>query len=412
MNLDAPSPTHMLHLDRLYSVTPYSRVRVHRKTPSHTLVALVRFVRTDGSPALALPFRLEQTVTMVNGVQIPPHASIEVDCAIPGAQIEVTLTQRSPIYGILRRIARALGVDRLRNKVSGIAFEQPHSPACAILPAEIPTPPPLVSFIIPTRDRADLLRKAVTSLFENSSWPNRELIVVDNGSSDVSATVYLDALARSPDVRVIRCDEPFNFAKLVNVGAAAAHGSILALLNNDVETSQSDWLTPLVRLVLREDAGVVGTKLLYPDNTVQHAGIALGIGGLAGHPGRSRHASDPGPMGMLSTTRKVSAVTGACLLVKREIFERLGGFDEEFVIEFNDVDFCLRAGQLGLAVICAASPALTHNEGATRSARSLRPQEIADRSRFVRKWGHALVADPHYPDSLSLEDESLSPASA
>ena len=187
-----------------------------------------------------------------------------------------------------------------------------------------------------------------------------------------------------------------------------ARGDVLAFLNNDVETADPDWLAPLVALARDPRVGVVGTKLLFEDGTVQHAGIALGIRGLTGHAGCGRPGGDPGPADMLATTRRVSAVTGACMLTRRAVFDSLGGFDEEFVVEFNDVDYCLRAGAAGLAVVCAAAPALIHKEGATRSrARPLREQEVLDRSRFMKLWGRALVDDPFYPLELTLEDESL-----
>jgi GT2 family glycosyltransferase len=266
---------------------------------------------------------------------------------------------------------------------------------------------PLVSIVIPTRDRAGLLRCAVETLFENSDWPNKELIVVDNGSVEPDTFALFERIRRHPNVLILRFDEPFNFPRLINAGARASRGEVLAFLNNDVESDDPNWLAPLVRIAIDPRVGVVGPKLLHQDGSVQHAGITLGIDGTTGHAGRGRPADDPGPHAMLTTTRRVSAVTGACLLTRRDVFDAIGGFDEDFPIECNDIDYCLRAGVAGYAVVYAAAPTLVHKEGSSRQAIPLREQEVRDRCRFMRRWERVLIDDPFYPIELTLSDESL-----
>jgi GT2 family glycosyltransferase len=266
---------------------------------------------------------------------------------------------------------------------------------------------PVVSIVIPTRDRAALLRRAVKTLFENSDWPNKELIIVDNGSVEQSTVALFERMRGLPNVVILRHDETFNFARLINAGARASRGEVLAFLNNDVETEDRNWLAPLGRIAVDPRVGVVGPKLLHPDGSVQHAGIVLGIGGFVGHAGRWRAADDPGPYGMLTTTRRISAVTGACLLTRRDVFDAIGGFDEAFPVEFNDVDYCLRVAMAGYAVVYAAAPSLVHKEGSTRQTAPLREQERMDQRLFVQRWGRALIDDPYYPVELTVSDESL-----
>lgn len=378
------------------------RIEVFRDAPVRTVVAFVRFIRADGTVALALPFRLEGERTVVNGVQLDPDVRAEIVCAEPDARLRVQVTPRGALYAMARGLATAVGVGR---SVGDDATTASRAPLAPWRPAPISRPS--VSIIIPTRDRADLLTRAVETLFIAPQRPRTDLVIVDNGSVERSTLDMLEKLRSHPDIQILRIDEPFNFARLINAGAAVAKGEVLALLNNDVETDDPHWCDPLAALVMDPQIGAVGAKLLYPDGHVQHAGITLGIGGLSGHAGRGRRRDDPGPGAMLTTTRQVSAVTGACLFTRRDVFEQLGGFDENYVIEFNDIDYCLRAGEAGLASVCAATPMLTHNEGSSRAARPLRPQEIEDRARFVARWGRALVTDPHYPAGLTYRDESL-----
>ena len=181
---------------------------------------------------------------------------------------------------------------------------------------------PLVSVVIPTRDRLELLRIAVASVLERSGWRNLELVVIDNGSSDPETLRFLERVA-SPH-RVLRRPGPFDWAGLNNDAAREARGEYL-FLNNDVEAREYGWIEPLLEHAQRPGVGPVGAKLLYPDGTIEHAGVALGMDGFAGHPFRGALADDPGPCGVLSVARECSAVTGACLMIRHGLFQSLGG---------------------------------------------------------------------------------------
>lgn len=371
------------------------------------MTAFFRFLNAAGDCVGAFAYRLQNRVTIYELMMDPDVSGVEVDPGEPDAQIFVRMRRCNWRNGLRRDVSRMLGLlkpaEPARFDPARIAPFAPEGVATS-------SPTPLVSLIIPTRDRAGLLSRAVETLFETADWPEKELVIVDNGSVEPETFALFDRLRARPDIRIVRVDEPFNFARLINVGARAARGEVLALVNNDVEARSPDWLEPLTRLAIDPRVGAIGPKLLYENGTIQHAGVMLGIRGLTSHAGAGRAADDPGPYAMLTTTRRVSAVTGACLLTRREVFDRLGGLDEKFVIEFNDVDYCMRAGAAGYAIVYAAEPMLLHKEGATRQARPLREQEVRDRSLFMRRWGHALVDDPYYPSDLTLRDESLSPA--
>lgn len=381
------------------------QIEMIRHAPKRPVTAFFRFFNAAGDCVMAFPFRLQDRVTHFNEVMMDPQLSFEVDTAEPDARISVRIRPCDWRYQARRRLFHFVEHFRVKSPPP-----QPDAARIApFYPEGIATasPTPLVSIVIPTRDRAALLSRAVESLFEKARWPQRELIIVDNGSVEPETFTLFDKLGQIGNVSIVRRDEPFNFARLINAGAAAAKGEVLAFLNNDVETDDPDWLAPLVRLAVDPRVGVVGAKLLNEDRTVQHAGVMLGIRGLTAHAGAGRAADDPGPHAMLTTTRRVSAVTGACMLTRRDVFSGIGGFDENFAVEFNDVDYCLRAAAAGHAVIYAAAPALYHREGSTRQARPLRAQEVLDRSLFMRRWGRALVDDPYYPRELTLADESL-----
>jgi GT2 family glycosyltransferase len=385
-----------------------------RKNSNRPVIVFLRLFKQDGATVLAFPWRLENGKTRTWPIMLDPSLSIELVSGEPDEQICARVERRGPPPGLwgkavaqTRKYARALSkyLDRI----------SPDDAAGRIKPwpaKALPKPAPSVSIIIPTRDRVDLLSRAIETLFEKADWPDKELVIVDNGSVEPQTFALFERIRHAPNVQIIRDDSPFNFSRLINAGARAARGDVLAIMNNDVETENPDWIAPLASLACDPAVGIVGTKLLFGDGSVQHAGVVLGIRGIAGHAGMGRAADDPGPYGMLSTTRRVSAVTGACMFVRREIYERLGGMDEEYVVELNDIDFCLRADAAGLAVVYAAAPMLTHNEGSTRQNRPLREQEIRDRQRFIRQWGRLLVKDPYYPADLTLKDDSLAFLSA
>jgi GT2 family glycosyltransferase len=276
---------------------------------------------------------------------------------------------------------------------------------------QLPTPAPLVTVIIPTRDAPRLLATCVDSLLGRTDYPAFEVLIVDNHTTDPEALRYLERAARDDRVMVLRDDRPFNFSALNNRAVTHAKGSIITLLNNDIEVIDAGWLRELVSHAVRPEIGCVGAKLLYPDGTIQHAGVVVGLHGLAGHPYKHMSAHHPGYYGRLGMPHSVSAVTAACLAVDRAKYQQLGGFDERIAVAFNDVDFCLRASDAGYRNLLAPRAVLRHHESATRGL----DQDVAKRQRFMgevellkQRWGSRLYADPCYSPHLSLDHDDYS----
>lgn len=264
----------------------------------------------------------------------------------------------------------------------------------------VPDPEPLVSIIIPTRDRLDLLSVAVGSLLARTRYRTYEILVVDNGSTDPDTLAWM-ATPPDPRVRVLRYPHPFNYSAINNFAAAEARGSILLLLNNDTEVTGPDWLHEMVGWAVRDDVGAVGAKLLFPDGTVQHGGVVvLSRHGIAGHlhlgdPGRS-----PGVLDRLRVPQDLSAVTGACLAIRKSVYEAVGGLDAaHLAVAFNDVDLCLRVRTAGLRIIWTPYAELIHHESVSRG----RDESPEKKARFQREvdhmaatWGELLERDPFY----------------
>jgi GT2 family glycosyltransferase len=278
----------------------------------------------------------------------------------------------------------------------------------------LPSPPPLVSVIIPTRNQPELLKKCLLGLREKTDYPALEILVVDNGSDDPA----MEEIYSREGERICLLRDPgsFNFSAMNNRAAREANGEILLLLNNDVEPLDPDWLHEMVAHAVRHEIGAVGPMLLYPNGRIQHAGIVLGIagpmrvGGVAGHPGK-RMRPDMRVMGnLLRVTRDVSAVTGACLAVKKAIFREVGGLDEEMLpVAFNDVDFCIRVMKEGYRNLWTPHARLTHYESLSRG-REDSPEKIDRFRREVRvmreRWGDLLDNDPYYNPNLTLVHEN------
>jgi len=265
---------------------------------------------------------------------------------------------------------------------------------------------PLVSVIVPNRDHVDILQQCVESL-ASSSYANYELLIVENHSREPATFAYYQTLASQPHVRILRWERPFNYAAVNNFAAAHARGELLLFLNNDVQAINPDWLEVMVKQAIQPGVGAVGAKLYYPDDTIQHAGIVVGMGGIAGHAHLNFRRDAPGYMQRLLTTQNVAAVTGACLLMPRAVFEQIGGFDEGFVLAFNDVDICLQVLAAGLRVVWTPQAELYHLESKTRG-----PEDTDEKqARFKReidlfhtKWAAFLAAgDPYYSPHFRLD---------
>lgn len=280
----------------------------------------------------------------------------------------------------------------------------------------IPSPAPLVSIVIPSRDAVELLQQCVESLLTKMTYPRYELVVVDNGSTVPTALAYLDVLAGRPHVRVLRYDRPFNFSAINNFAVEQAQGTVLCLLNNDTEVISPDWLEEMVGHLLQPKVGVVGAKLYFRDGLVQHAGDIVGAGGCANHLHAFIGRDDPGYCNRAMVAQELSAVTAACMVTWRELYERLGGLDERHLpVAFNDVDYCLRVRQAGYRVVWTPHAELYHHESVSRGKiRSLRRQIRAGmEARYMRcTWRKEMKNDPFYNPNFSYfrPDFVLGPA--
>ncbi len=258
-----------------------------------------------------------------------------------------------------------------------------------------------ISIIIATRDRIDLLSRCLASLTAKTSYPNYEIIVVDNESKTEEARTYLQNLEH----RVLQFNGPFNFSALNNLAVEETTSPWLLFLNNDVEVIESEWLTVMAEHVQRPEVGAVGARLLYPNDTVQHAGVVLGVGGIAEHAFRHFPADAPGVSRQLQVTRNYSSVTGACLLTRREVFEEVGGFDEERLpVTFNDVDLCLKMRRAGYLIVYTPFAKLYHHESASRR----RSVEALETEVMRERWPEYLERDPYYNPNLSRERADFS----
>ncbi|WP_426143397.1 glycosyltransferase family 2 protein [Pseudomonas sp. DWP3-1-2] len=278
----------------------------------------------------------------------------------------------------------------------------------ALLRAHWPLPEslPRVSLLVPTRDQYGLLHTCIEGLLNDTDYPNLEIIVVDNQSSDPQTLAYLAELPKR-GVTVLPHPHPFNYSAINNHAATHATGEVIGLVNNDIEIIEAGWLKEMVSQLLRPAVGAVGAKLLWPNRMVQHAGVVVGVNGLAAHTGNTWEEHDAGYLAFNQITRRQSAVTAACLLVHKSVFDAVNGLDERaFPVAFNDVDLCLRIQQSGLNLIWTPFAQLIHAESASRGkdqtpekrARALREQQG-----FIERWYEVGQNDPHYHPGLSLD---------
>lgn len=268
-----------------------------------------------------------------------------------------------------------------------------------------------VSLIIPTRDNADMLSACIDSIRKRTRCQNYEILIVDNGSVKGSTLALLDKLRTDPSIRVLPQPVPFNFSGLNNAAVRMSTGDVVGFINDDIEVLGEDWLEQMLILAEQEQAGCVGAKLVYPDRRIQHGGIVLGLYGLAGHAHRFAEQNDSGYLGRLKSIQNVSAVTAACLLVRRRVFDEVGGFDEGLAVAFNDVDFCLRVRAAGYLNVWTPFAELMHHESVSRG-RDLSPaksRRFADEyATMQQRWGMELLNDPYYSPHLTYDREDFS----
>jgi GT2 family glycosyltransferase len=264
---------------------------------------------------------------------------------------------------------------------------------------------PLVSVIIPTKDKVSFLRRCIRSIQEKTDYPNYELIVVDNQSEEKETLAFLSELRYKKNIKILSYDDDYNFSRINNLAARESQGSCILFLNNYIQVISNQWMSALLEHAQREEVGAVGAKLLYPDDTIQHAGTIVGLGGVAAHSHKKFPKNSNGYFGSLNTIRNYSAVTAACMMLRKKVFEDCGGFDEENLpIGFNDVDLCLEMKKRGYLIVYTPYAVLVHYESQSRSE-NLNPEEVMF---MKKKWGDQLLSDPYYNPNLSYDSEDFS----
>ena len=273
---------------------------------------------------------------------------------------------------------------------------------------------PKISIIIPNKDHMEDLRRCITSIIEKSTYDNYEIIVVENNSETREIFAYYEELANNPAVKIITYKGDFNYSAINNLGVSEASGEYVLLLNNDIQIITVNWMEELLMYAQRPDVGAVGAKLYYPDKTIQHAGVVIGLGAhrTAGHVHYRQKRENLGYMGRLCYAQNMSAVTGACLLVKKALYEEAGGLDESFAVSLNDVDFCLKLRRLGYLNVFTPFAEAYHYESASRGSDmtgEAAARYNAESARFREKWKAELEAgDPYYNPNFSLDKSDFS----
>ena len=273
---------------------------------------------------------------------------------------------------------------------------------------------PLVSILIPNRDQAAVLRRCVHSIQSLTSYKNYEILILENNSEEPETFACYEELTRDARTRVLNWEHPFNYSAINNYGASRAKGDYLLLLNNDTEVLSENWLSELLSDAAQPGVGAAGAKLLYSDDTIQHAGVVLGLGGIAGHVGSRTPGSIPGYFGRAVVRQNISAVTGACLLISARDFQLVGGLEEDLPLAYNDIDLCLKLRKMGLRIVLNPQVQLYHHESLSRGAEDTPEKQMRlqrESQYLVEKWGDSLTGnDPYYNPNLtlSMQEEAFS----
>lgn len=270
---------------------------------------------------------------------------------------------------------------------------------------------PLVSIIIPNKDHTEDLDLCLNSLKERTTYKNYEVIVVENNSTDAATFRYYEEMQKKYDrVRLVVWENIFNYAAINNYAATFCKGEYLLLLNNDIEILTENWIEEMLGYCQREDVGIVGAKLYYPDDTIQHAGVIIGMGGIAGHVFTGTPGNEYGYQARIISPQDLSAVTAACMMVKTSVFEEVGGLDERYKVAFNDVDFCMKVRAAGKLIVYTPYVEMYHYESKSRG-REETPEQIkrfqGEVALFEEKWADVLEAgDPYYSPNLTLDNQN------
>lgn len=341
------------------------------------------FDSETGELAALIPMRMEAGKSRsINSLPCPRAIRIVPLVTPAGAKLKYKADACAVMNAGLRNLARSIGL---------VAFKRPsRSQATLDTPRWLDQASNLkaetrISVIISTRDRLDLLKQAVATAFDTAQWSNRELIVVDNGSVEAGTLAYIKGLYARDDAVVVRDSGDLNFSRLINSGTSAATGDVFVLLNNDVIGGDPHWLERLAAWAIKRGIGAAGALLTYPDGTIQHAGIRVGVQGLTDHVMTRHRVKGP----YTERPRRDDAVTGACFATSRNVFEALGGFEEDFAVEMNDVDYCLRTERVGLINVFDPAAQLVKLDLQSRGAPSARA--LKERAEIIRVWGERLL---------------------
>ena len=270
----------------------------------------------------------------------------------------------------------------------------------------------LISIIIPNKDHIEDLRTCINSI-KKSDYKNFEIIIVENGSSEENIFNYYEELKKTEYIKIIEWNKGiFNYSAINNFAVPYARGDVILFLNNDTEVINTGWLTSMVEHAVRKEVGAVGAKLYFPDNSVQHGSVIIGINGVAGHAHRNFPHDSPGYFGRLKIIQNVSAVTAACLMIRKEVFNEVNGFDEDYAVSFNDIDFCMKIRKKGYLIVWTPYAELYHHELKTRGTEDTcekKEREKREIELFRRKWKDILEeGDPYYNPNLRLDKEDFS----
>ena len=276
----------------------------------------------------------------------------------------------------------------------------------------IPAAPPLISLIIPTRNGLELLKQCIDSILPKTTYNNYEILIVDNNTDCPKTLAYLERLVKNERIKILHDQRPFNYSALNNAAIKQAKGEYVLLINNDIEVISPEWLTEMLTLAIQPGVGAVGARLLYPNDTLQHAGVIMGLGGVAGHSHKHLHKTEPGYFYRVQLIQTLSAVTAACLLIKKSIYNQVNGLDEEnLAVAFNDVDFCLRVREAGYRNVWTPYAELYHHESATRGYEDTPEKKLRFKNEVLymkKRWGDELMNDPAYSPNLTLDYEDFS----
>lgn len=307
---------------------------------------------------------------------------------------------------------RALTEYLQRNQIEGSVSKVDTRPPTFRVQRKIINPE-LVSIIIPFKDKVELLKMCIPSVLEKTTYKKYEILLVSNNSTQPETFEYVRLLTKAhPNIRLLKHDVPFNYSEINNWAVSKAKGKYVLLMNNDIEVISPEWLTAMVEHIQRPEVGAVGAKLYYPNDTLQHAGVIVGLGGVAGHSHKYFPRANDGYFGRVSTIQDLSACTAACLLVKQEVYQQVGGLDaENLKIAFNDVDFCLRVRAAGHLIVYTPFATLYHHESVSRGQEDTpaKQQRFQKEVLYMKaKYGNAILRDPYYNPNLSLDREDFS----